>query len=67
MVVTRFLWGWLETVSNTEPFNNGLSKLPARVRAAAAALEAIKQGGPFPLPPFHFLQQTQYCIYFFFS
>lgn len=33
-----FLWGWLETVSNTEPINNGFSELPAPVRAAAAAL-----------------------------
>lgn len=37
VVVTCFLWGWLETVSNTEPINNGFSKLPAPVRAAAAA------------------------------
>lgn len=43
VVVTCFLWGWLETVSNTEPINNGFSKLPAPVRAAADALEVKKR------------------------
>lgn len=32
VLVTCFLWSRLETVSNTEPINNGFSKLPAPVR-----------------------------------
>lgn len=37
VALTCFPWGWYETVSNTEPINNRFSKLPAPVRAAAAA------------------------------
>lgn len=54
--MTRFLRAWLETMSNTEPINNGFSELPALVRATAAASRRKSKDVSFS---HHFLRDKQ--------